>query len=174
MKFTLGDIVYWGSFEATQTSVGCPDCGGTGRLRVTFHDETTVAIECTRCARGYDPPIGRITCYDRCGVTKRGEVVGLDADRGEVEYRIRSAGGTYIVREAQARATEAEASVDAVRLATEADAEERRAIATKEKDTRSWAWNASYHRGCIKRAERDLTYHRAKLAVAAVKAKEPT
>ena len=33
-------------------------------------------------------------------------------------------------------------------------------------DTHTWAWNVTYHRGCIKRAESDLAYHAAKLAVA--------
>ena len=39
-------------------------------------------------------------------------------------------------------------------------------VTSEYKDTRSWAWNATYHRGCIRQAEKDLEYHRAKLAVA--------
>jgi hypothetical protein len=42
----------------------------------------------------------------------------------------------------------------------------------KTKDHRSWAWNASYHRRNIKDLERQLEYHRSKLAVCAANAKE--
>jgi hypothetical protein len=69
--------------------------------------------------------------------------------------------------------TEAEARVRADQMALEADEEERAKISKKEKDQRSWAWNASYHRKQIKEHERQLGYHRAKLAHAAIKAKEP-
>jgi hypothetical protein len=60
----------------------------------------------------------------------------------------------------------------ALRDAHEAD--ERRRILAKEKDTRSWAWNATYHRKRIKEAEKQIAYHRSKLEVAALKSKEGT
>jgi len=57
-------------------------------------------------------------------------------------------------------------------MGADADRAEREKIATKEKDTRTWAWNASYHRRQIKDAKRQLEYHTAKLNVASLKAKE--
>lgn len=57
-------------------------------------------------------------------------------------------------------------------MAAEADAEELRRIAEKEKPTRTWSWNATYHRKEIKRCEESIARHRAKLSVASLKAKE--
>lgn len=72
------------------------------------------------------------------------------------------------------RATVEEAQAAAAAMAVQWDADERAKIATKERDTRTWAWNASWHRGRIKDLERELAYHTSKLAVAAIKAKEKT
>lgn len=69
-KFKIGDTVWHATFGMTETWVTCPDCGGTGRLRVTFHDETQVSIECNRCGPGYEPPTGRIKCWDRKGAVE--------------------------------------------------------------------------------------------------------
>ena len=68
--------------------------------------------------------------------------------------------------------TESEAQTRADLMAAEYDAEERERIFKKEKDQRSWAWNASYHRKEIKEAERRIEHHKKKLAHAALKAKE--
>jgi hypothetical protein len=68
--------------------------------------------------------------------------------------------------------TEAEAMVAAEAMAAEYDEEERKKILTREKDGKSWAWNATYHRRCIKQAEKDLDYHTRKLKVANLKAKK--
>ena len=39
----------------------------------------------------------------------------------------------------------------------------------KEQQHRSWAWNATYHRKCLKEALRQVEYHTAKLNVAETK-----
>ena len=44
-KYEIGQDVFFASFSSHASEyVTCPDCGGTARLRVTFHDETTVSI----------------------------------------------------------------------------------------------------------------------------------
>ena len=168
-KFQIGDGVWFAAFASTETSVQCPECGGTGRLRVTFHDETTVSIECTRCQRGFDPPTGRVPCYDRKGLTEYAVITGVHVESDGVQYDMP---GAYHKAEAEIFRSEDEARAAADALAAAYDAAERAKIAVKHNDKRSWAWNASYHRREIKEARRRIEYHESKLAVAAIKAKE--
>ncbi len=170
IKYEIGQEVWRATCNREETSVECPDCGGTGRIRVTFHDDTTVSIDCQRCALGYEPPTGRIAVYDRVAKAERVTITGIDVRSGEEpEYRTNV---SYIIDENRLFETREEALACAEKLAEEWDREEREKIAKKEKDTRSWAWNASYHRNCIKRAEREIEHHTAKLNVASLKAKE--
>ena len=172
-KFKIGDEVWRPTWDARENWVTCPDCGGTGRLRVTFHDETTVSIGCANCSVGYDPPRGKVKCYDRQPDAQIGIITGMEIDGEKVEYRIASGLNSYWrLSEDELSFDRDEALAKAQAKAEAADAEERARISKKEKDTRTWAWNASYHRQCIKRATRDLEYHTAKLNVAALKAKE--
>lgn len=172
-KYKIGDAVWRATFGSSENYVTCHDCGGTGRLRVIFHDETVASIECRNCALGYDPPTGRVRCYDRIGKADLGVIAGIELTTERVSYRFGSDRFYYTVEEHELFDTEAAALARAQQIAAEHDAEERNRILTKEKDTRTWAWNASYHRQCIKRAQRDLEYHTAKLSVAKVRAKEP-
>jgi hypothetical protein len=170
MKYQIGDVVWHATFDSEQAYVTCPDCLGTGRLRVIMADGTAVSIECEGCRCGYDPPTGRIKVYDRRGRAESGVITGVRIDGDSIKYSISPC---WCVAEANVYLTADEAKAAAVRLAAKADADERTRIATKEKPTRSWSWNATYHRRCIREKERDLAYHKAKLEVAAIRAKEP-
>lgn len=168
-KFQIGDDLWYPTWDAFDNYVTCPDCGGTGRLRVTFHDETQVSIDCRNCSSGYDEPSGRVRVYDRKAAVKYCVVSGLEIEGTTVRYRTSD---SRVLDEADLFRDHDEAMAAAVLKAGEASHQERERIATKEKDTRTWAWNASYHRGKIKQAHKDIEYHTAKLAVAAIKAKE--
>lgn len=169
MRFKIGDKIWRPIWTATESSVECPDCAGTGRIRVIFADDSIVSIECKGCARGFAPPTGRVTVYCREAVAVPDEIVGINIDHAKIEWRTRD---SYIVDDTEAFATEAEALAFAKEKAARADANERAKIFQKEKDTRSWAWNASYHRKCLKEATRQIEYHTAKLNVASLKAKQ--
>jgi len=169
MKHQIGEVVWLASWEAQPAYVVCPDCGGTGRLRVTFHDETQVSIECRNCSAGFDPPTGRVKVYDRVPRAVEAKITGAEIDGDKVEWRTDQ---SYRVPEAEIYSNKADALFAAREKARQADREERDRVNQKEKDTRTWAWNASYHRRCIKEAQRQLEYHTAKLAVAVLKAKE--
>jgi hypothetical protein len=180
--YEIGQEIYWASFSSyAEDYVTCPDCGGSARLRVTFHDETMVSIPCANCARGYEQPTGRIIVHCRKGKVTRGTISGMVIREGEVEYHgqcycTADDGRLYTttnhIKENDVFLAEADAQARADQMASEYDAEERAKIFKKEKDQRSWAWNASYHRKQIKDAQRNLEYHTKKLAVAAIKAKE--
>lgn len=174
MKYDVGQQVWWATFRAGEHWETCPDCGGTGRLRVTFHDEAQVSIECQNCALGYDPPTGLVKWYGRTPEVRQITITGFEFKDGKASYHSGIGGGSYHrIEESELFLSEEGAKVHADKLAAEHDAAERARILNKEKGTRSWAWNASYHRNCIKRAQKDIDYHTAKLNVAKVKAKEP-
>ena len=169
MKYEIGQQVYWATWDSRDAYVTCPDCGGTGRLRVTFHDETQVSIDCRNCSVGYDPPTGRIHVHNRMAVVRLTTITGCEVEGSKVEWRTSD---SYRISEDNLFDNEADCLVRAAEIDAQADREERERVNRKEKDNRSWAWNASYHRNQIKDAQRRIEYHTAKLAVAAIKAKE--
>jgi hypothetical protein len=183
-QYEIGQDIFYAAFNSYKSEyVTCPDCGGTGRLRVTFCNETTVSIPCANCAHGYDEPTGKIMVYCRKGEVIKCQISGIEISDGEVEYRAeyytfddqgRTFRGCRCIKEEDVFLSETEAQARADKLAADYDAEERAKIFRKEKNQRSWAWNASYHRKQIKDAERSLEYHRKKLAHAALKTKEKT
>jgi hypothetical protein len=175
MRFEVGQEIWVGDFSALAPVYEiCPDCGGTGRLRVTFHDETQVSIACANCALGYDPPTGRIRVHRQAATARKAIISGLEVNGGKTRWHIDGTECSWrIVEDEDAFETEAEALKWAKEKVARFEAEQRNKIFEKEKDTRSWAWNASYHRREIKEAERRLAYHTAKLNAAVLKVKEP-
>lgn len=172
-RFKIGDTAWWPHWTTSESFVTCPDCGGTGRIRVTFHDETTASITCGNCAPGYDPPTGRVRVYDRKPHTEQVYLNGVEIGPESTRWRLGHSDNCYsVVPDEELFLDEAESLAYAIKKCAELDEQDRKKVFTKEKDTRSWAWNASYHRRGIKEAERQLEYHRSKLAVAALKAKE--
>ena len=169
MNYNIGQEVWWARFESVESSVECPDCAGKCCLRIIMGDGTEVSIDCQNCHRGYEEfSRGRITTYERMAKAVKTTITGMDVTADKVEYRVPA---SYIVPEDRLFETEEEAYLCATELATDASRQELEHIASKEKDKRSWAWNATYHRSCIKRAEKEIEHHARKLDVANEKAK---
>ena len=167
-KFNIGDRVWFASVQWQQDWIICPDCLGKRFLTVILGDDSQVTVDCAGCQAGYDPPRGKVTVYAYVPEVKQIKIDGRDERSNEpTEYRFNSfSGGCYTTKENQLFATEEEAKIEAERLKKESEENQEKQIAQKEKPARTWAWNATYHRGCIKRAEKDLVYHKAKLAAA--------
>lgn len=168
-RFQIGDQAWRATFDSTPAFVECPDCCGSGRLRVIMGDDTEVSIDCQNCKRGYLGPQGVLQVYDRTPRAEPVIVTGMEMDAERIRYRTST---SYLVDDADLFADEQQAVARAQEIGEQFGAEERARIANKEKDTRSWAWNASYHRKAIKEAQRQIDYHTSKLAVASLKAKE--
>jgi hypothetical protein len=169
MNYEIGQEVWWARFDTVETSVECPDCVGSGYIRCIMGDGTEVTIDCQNCHIGYEQfSRGRIRTYERTPRAEKTKITGMDVTSTKTEYRIPS---SYIVEEDRLWLTEEAALEMAQILADEASKQELERIACKEKDTKSWAWNATYHRGCIRRAQKDIEYHTRKLDVAREKAK---
>lgn len=169
MKYEIGQQVWYAGWQSTPARIVCPDCAGEGRIRVLLPDESMVSVDCVACQRGFERPSGYLECYDRHAVATLTTILGVEMDGGKTEWKT---GEGYRTSEADLFDNEVDAYAAAKVKAEEADREERERIGKKHKDTRSWAWNAHYHRKCIKEAQRQIEYHTSKLAVASLKAKE--
>jgi hypothetical protein len=171
--FSLGDLVWVASVRWAQKQIRCPDCFGKRFLRVILGDDSQVTVECPECCRGYEGPQGVVGTYDYIASVEPEIVSGLEKDwrdeREVIVYRFNHHSG---VVETDCFATKEEAEQRASVLAKEQAEQEAKRLASKEKPNKSWAWNATYHRGEIRRAERDLIYHRSKLEVALAHKKE--
>ena len=170
MKYQIGQTVWRATWDVTPDYVVCPDCGGEGRIRVILHDETELSIGCEGCRRGYEKPDGRIKVYTRKATAVMTTIAGVTVFDGKTEWRTAD---SYCVQETDLFDNERDCLKRAEEVALLYDQEECDRVNKKEKDTRTWAWHVTYHRNLIKRAEKDIAYHKACLAVASVKAKEP-
>ena len=170
MKYKIGDVVWYAKVQCYEASEPCPDCFGQRALTVIKGDGSQVSIECAGCATGYEPAKGYIKYsawrpdVAQTSITR----IEMKAD-GSCEY---GHGYSYSSQEDELCENEADAIRKAEERMAEHNAQEIARIHQKEKHNRTWSWNAHYHRSCIKRAEKDLAYHTAKLSVAKVKAKE--
>lgn len=173
LKYNIGDTVYVASWESSEDYLECPDCGGTGRIRVILHSNDEVSIPCATCAPGYGDPTGKVKVHTRTPTVRANVVSGMEIGSGGVEYKAKCGRASHwSLRESDVFGTEADAMVRAIQLAKEADDEERARVLTKEFPTRTWAWNASYHRRKVKELERDLLWHKKKLNAAVINTKE--
>jgi hypothetical protein len=168
MKYQIGQEVWFAGFDSVRTYVECPDCGGSARVRVMLPDDTIVSIACEGCREGYNGSWGRIRVYTRKPTCELVTLTGVEIEGEKAEWR---ALNHYRMSEDDLFDNEADCMVAAQAKADRYDQEERDRINHKEKPLKSWAWHAHYHRKQIKDAEKNIEYHKARLAVASLKAK---
>jgi len=163
----IGSYVYIAKFcPIASVTVDCPDCGGTGRIRMITHDDITHSIECG-CGHGYDKPSGKITIHQSVVEADHRMITEVCQTKDGFEYVL----GCTIVKDCSVFLNEADALAHGEKQRKEYIAEQERKIFSKEKDTRTWAWNVRYHRSEIKRLEKNIAYHTAKLNAANLKVK---
>jgi hypothetical protein len=178
--FKVGDRVYLASMEAHEITVPCPDCVGKKYLTVILGDGTNVTIDCCTCQAGYDPPIGYVKYR---GYRPLPEVQEITIDGVEyqkegdkyvaVEYEYNKSSYSWRTTKAdRVFSNKEDAQAKAESMAKEASEKALSKFLSKEKPTHTWAWNATYHRKEMKRANEDFEYHKAKLEVAKTHTKE--
>lgn len=170
-KYKIGDFVWQASFETTEKWIPCPTCAGKKFITVILGDDYKVTIDCGTCSLGYEAPSGRIKEYEPQAKVCKVEITGVeerlkDGVPKSQYYYGGTEGSCYVCDEEALADTKEEAEAIAAKLGAEYCAEENRRIHLKEKDTRSWAWNAHYHRQKIKQLGKELVYHRKKLDAA--------
>lgn len=168
MKFQMGQEVWKATHDVEECRVTCPDCGGKGVIRVVMADDSIHSIECSNCKHGIYPPTGYVKYYAREPKVALVRIVGISLRNGKITYELDD---FHSAEEPTLSETYEGALEIAQGLAAEHNAAELKRVSTKEKDTRSWSWNASYHRKQIKEAEKQIAYHTSKLNVAALKTK---
>ena len=174
MKYKIGDKVWFAQRKSVTKTENCPDCFGKRYLTVIKGDDSQVTIECAGCQSGYEPPKGYISYYSQDIDVNEVVIEGLDVrPLSEPEYRFNCTECSWrSAKEDELFTTKEEAEIKAKELSDEWNKEQLGRIHQKEKHNRTWSWNAHYHRDCIKRAERDLEYHRNKLDYAKLCVKE--
>lgn len=163
-KFNLGDRVFIVRQGQTNKYATCPDCQGNRYLTVIMGDDSRVTIPCTGCQYGYENPRGVVRYYEYASEIEVGTIGAVKIVDDTFEYEVPASGGAYWCKqESEVFATREEAEAYGKVLIAEHNKEALENIKKKHKDHRSWAWNATYHRKCIREAEKQIEYHSARL-----------
>jgi len=171
--FQLGDYVYRAKLQTSKVEVKCPDCFGRRALRVILGDDSEVTIECAGCSLGYDPPRGYVQEDRTQPVVEQVQITKVEMETNNgIPVTYYGGEGLYRTVEADLFTNAETAQVRAYTLQLEQEQEKRNSMQRKDKTTRDWAWHVTYHRRCVKQAQKELEYHTAKLAVALQKRKD--
>lgn len=171
-KYNIGDKVWLASVNYTDKWITCPDCFGRKFLTVIMGDDSRVTIDCAGCSRGYEPSRGVIHTYAHLPKVSEMIITGMISEikngAEHTEYR----SDCYCLDEENLFNSKVEAELHASVLAKKQGDGEFEKLQRKERDTRTWSWNAHYHRDLIRRAKKDIGYHEAKLTAALRHVKE--
>lgn len=166
-QFNIGDTAFLARSGQDQIWITCPECLGSGRLRVILGDDSQVSIACVCCERGYEGSPGKIQTWAFRETVEEITITGVESElrNGDIflTYKFH---GCYTTDSTNLFATREDALPRAAQLTAEREAEEKRRLGYKEKQTKSWAWNVSYWRGIIRRAKKDIASAEARIAVA--------
>lgn len=168
--YNIGDKVWWAHCESKETHPTCPDCLGSGKLTVIMGDQSKVSIDCTGCRRGYLGSVGYIIQYEWVNNPIQVEIIRVEKKlSGQYEYKTTD---SYLIEEKDLFIDLVNAQERCIELTEERRLDNIKSIKMKYKDTHSWAWNATYHRKCIRDAYKNIEYHTNKLSFADKKSKE--
>jgi len=162
--FDIGDNVWVARWQKAQQWTTCPHCLGKKYLEIIMGDETRVSIDCVCCTETFRSS-GKIGYWDYTPsadeVTLDGYEVKTEKGKRITSYRSGCWGFDNVF------ATKEEAMAFALaKIEQEREEDNRRLAYTKEKAEKTWAQNATYHIEAIKGFEKQIEYHKSKLAVA--------
>lgn len=151
----------------SEAFITCTHCLGQRALTVIMGDGSQVSIACAGCEAGDLGSTGEMRVHTYEAHVQTGVVTGIEIAGENLRYSMNGWRADNIF----ATAEEAQAKVAEMYAAHEAEVAAR--PAQKVKPSRNWAWHVHYHRSEITRQEKSIEYHKAALAVAKLKAKEP-
>jgi hypothetical protein len=163
----IDDWVYVATYGTKQKQIQCPHCLGTRYCKVIIATGEEFTVDCGSCSMGYEGSIGTITDYDYTPEVKHVQVSRIEVRRDGNEYY----SDYYVYDHSKVFLNREDAEKEAEILTLKHEQEQADKIRRKEKDAKSWAWNASYHKKAIEKAKKDIEYHSAKLNVAKLEAK---
>lgn len=163
MKFNIGDTMFRACAGQRESRITCPDCYGKKYLTVILGNGENVTVDCECYRPGYGQYAGTVSSCDFATEVFEETVNSISA--APAEYNHHPENECFKTRE--------EAEIKAAQLLKEyQEGEKNRLLFLKENASRSWAWNASYHRRELKRAQRQVEHHTTKLDVAKSHMKE--
>lgn len=165
MMFNIGDVVWQAHASQIQVWVICPECLGSGRLRVILGDDSEVSIPCICCERGYEGSPGKISTWEYQANAQQVTITGIESKLREGHLKTRYLVGCYSGEEENIFATREEALERAAVLMREYQDEEKKRLGYKEKQHKTWAWNVSYWRREIRHAKEKIARAESRLAV---------
>ncbi len=165
MKFNIGDTVFHATFYPTTTKwVECPVCMGEGRVQVIYGGGKQASIACDYCSLGYTPPTGKVKIYAALAHAEPLVITGVELEAGGKErYNYIDSSELFKTKE--------EAFKRAEEKAEEYKKKEVARLKEKEKPNKSWSWHVGYHKREIKRLQKNIDQHQARLEAANLKAK---
>lgn len=171
-KFNIGDTAYLAQVGQEQIWITCPECLGSGRLRVILGDNSEVSIACVCCERVYEGSLGHLQTYKFVSRTREVEISGIEAHMSDGVLKVRYSSDCWSIDEENLFVTRAEAETHAANIVAEHETEEKKRLGYTEKQHKSWAWNVSYWRRGIRKAKEEIARYEARLAVAPKNPKE--
>ena len=168
MDINVGDMVYVATYGRRAKEIQCPHCLGTRYCTVTIATGEVFTVDCGTCSRGYEGSTGTITYYDHTPEVKQVRISRIELRQDGKDYY----SDCYYFDSKRVFLSKEEAEQEAIILTEQAAREQAESIKTKYKDTKSWAWNASYHKKQIEKCKKDIEYHEKKLNAANLKIKQ--
>ena len=172
MKFNIGDTIYFARAGQETIWITCPECLGSGRLRVILGDDSEVSIACECCSRGYEGSPGKMQTYAYRSVPEPVIITGIETSKHDETIRVVYKIGCWVTEEKDLFATRDEALLRAATLVAEHEAEEKKRLGYKEKQHKTWAWHVRYYRSLIRHAKEEIARAEAKLAMVPKNVKE--
>lgn len=166
--FNIGDKVWFVRSGQREKWITCPHCFGNKKLTVILGDGTQIGMDCACCDRGWMGSWGEIAVYEWDACVLCGLITSVELCEREYKYRTDSCycADHYFFTKEEAEAEQLILEMQHI------ESEKQRIHNKKEYASKSWAWNATYHRRQLKNAQRDIEYHSTKLELAKSKSKE--
>lgn len=140
----------------------CPVCYGKLAVTLELGNGERVSIQCDACGLGFEGPQGRVREYRAASGVRAAVVDGVQVQNNGWRIIVAHAGSEIWGETVFATEAEAEARRVVMHAEVEKDAEHR-CMQQREYKRKKPTWLVRYHREQIKRAEKDLAWHRAKL-----------
>lgn len=153
----IGDQIWKAAISLSETTMTCPYCLGQLYLTVTYGDGTTSTGQCANCQLGYDPPRGYVTYYETKVKVESSIITGVQMNGDKFNYYLNNSHFASDFKDTFD--TLEEAQVRAEELKVLCDKKEAFKYTRKQENNRSWSWNATYHKKCLKKALHDVEYH---------------
>jgi hypothetical protein len=164
VMFDIGDKVWIAKWEKDKRWETCPHCLGEKCLTIIMGDKTQVSIDCVCCVEAWRSS-GKVAIYDYIPKAEEVKLDGYEvkSEKGKAKTSYRSGCWGFD----NVFATKEEALVFALAKIEQKKAEDKRQLEyTKEQAGKTWASNATHHIEQIKNFEKQIEYHKTKLAVA--------